>query len=84
MLTKNNEKSPSHHPHKYLSHKSFSLQDFVKVIIKKYYLYNYIILIQIIIIKNKNFICNSINFLKYLLLNIYLNKYYVKKFKLVT
>jgi len=30
MITKNNEKSPSHHLHKYLSHKSFSLQDFVK------------------------------------------------------
>ncbi|ORX83791.1 hypothetical protein BCR32DRAFT_277708 [Anaeromyces robustus] len=30
MLTKINEKSPSHHPHKYLLHKSLSLQDFVK------------------------------------------------------
>jgi hypothetical protein len=30
MLIKTNEKSPSHYPHKYLSHKSFSTQDFVK------------------------------------------------------
>jgi len=32
MLTTVNEKSPTHQPHKYLSHKSFSSQDFVKVI----------------------------------------------------
>jgi hypothetical protein len=30
MLIKNSEKSPSDYHHKYLSHKSFSLQDFVK------------------------------------------------------
>lgn len=30
MLTTVNEKSPTHQPHKYLSHKSFSSQDFVK------------------------------------------------------
>jgi len=32
MLTKVNEKSPIHHPHKFISNKAFSLQDFVKVI----------------------------------------------------
>jgi hypothetical protein len=30
MLTKVNEKSPIHHPHKFISNKAFSLQDFVK------------------------------------------------------